>query len=259
MRDFDPIALAALSKAGQGGGGGGGGSELPEVAAADNGKFLGVVNGAWAKADVPSDYTITETNTYVVQPAASTNNEFPGSWSSHPDSAILVVGTEEYEIFPTDEERFDYKTADMEVIVTDMGSSTTVSMVDDIPDGTTCAIYTIAGNVTVNDRFKAAVAKAAEPLIVTLTPTYPMNPLAGGTHNASEADLSAAWASGRKIRAVISGVADFDLSLFDAGANMYTCNFVYAASGSVYMLVLAHIRAAAGTYGCNIFALTPAT
>lgn len=35
-------------------GGGGGGSELPEVTAEDNGDFLRVVNGAWAKDTVPS-------------------------------------------------------------------------------------------------------------------------------------------------------------------------------------------------------------
>lgn len=35
------------------GGGGGGGSDLPAVTAADNGKFLRVVNGAWAAAEVP--------------------------------------------------------------------------------------------------------------------------------------------------------------------------------------------------------------
>lgn len=97
-----------------------------------------------------------------------------------------------------------------------------------------------------------------EPLIVTLTPTNPLNPLGGGTHNASEADLSAAWASGRKIRAVISGVAEFDLSSFVANPDVYTCNFVYAASETDYVLVHAFIRANAGSYGCNIFALTSA-
>ena len=35
-------------------GGGGGGSGLPEVTAADNGKFLRVVEGAWAAAVVPN-------------------------------------------------------------------------------------------------------------------------------------------------------------------------------------------------------------
>ena len=34
--------------------GGGGESELPEVTSADNGDFLRVVNGAWAKDTVPS-------------------------------------------------------------------------------------------------------------------------------------------------------------------------------------------------------------
>ena len=34
-------------------GGSGGGSDLPAVTAADNGKFLRVVNGAWAAAEVP--------------------------------------------------------------------------------------------------------------------------------------------------------------------------------------------------------------
>lgn len=34
-------------------GGGGGGSDLPVVTASDNGKFLRVVNGAWAAAEVP--------------------------------------------------------------------------------------------------------------------------------------------------------------------------------------------------------------
>ena len=33
---------------------GGGGSGLPEVTAADNGKFLRVVEGAWAAAVVPN-------------------------------------------------------------------------------------------------------------------------------------------------------------------------------------------------------------
>ena len=37
-----------------GGGGSGGGSGLPEVTAADNGKFLRVVGGAWAAAVVPN-------------------------------------------------------------------------------------------------------------------------------------------------------------------------------------------------------------
>lgn len=37
-----------------GGGGSGGGSGLPEVTAADNGKFLRVVEGAWAAAVVPN-------------------------------------------------------------------------------------------------------------------------------------------------------------------------------------------------------------
>ena len=37
-----------------GGGGGGSGSGLPEVTAADNGKFLRVVEGAWAAAIVPN-------------------------------------------------------------------------------------------------------------------------------------------------------------------------------------------------------------
>ena len=34
---------------------GGGGSELPEVTSADNGKVLGVVEGAWGKADAPNE------------------------------------------------------------------------------------------------------------------------------------------------------------------------------------------------------------
>ena len=45
---------------------GGGGSDLPEVTEADNGKLLGVVNGAWNKMDAPSggvDYSTTEQNT----------------------------------------------------------------------------------------------------------------------------------------------------------------------------------------------------
>lgn len=33
--------------------GGGGGSGLPAVTSSDNGKVLGVVNGEWAKTDVP--------------------------------------------------------------------------------------------------------------------------------------------------------------------------------------------------------------
>ena len=44
----------------------GGGSDLPDVSEADNGKVLGVVNGAWSKADPPSgglDYSTTEQNT----------------------------------------------------------------------------------------------------------------------------------------------------------------------------------------------------
>ena len=39
------------------------GSDLPDVSAADNGKILGVVNGAWNKMDAPSgaiDYSTTE-------------------------------------------------------------------------------------------------------------------------------------------------------------------------------------------------------
>lgn len=45
---------------------GGGGSDLPDVTAADNGKILGVVNGAWNKMDAPSgaiDYSTTEHDT----------------------------------------------------------------------------------------------------------------------------------------------------------------------------------------------------
>lgn len=47
-------------------GGGGGGSDLPDVTEADDGKILGVVNGAWNKMDAPSgaiDYSTTEQNT----------------------------------------------------------------------------------------------------------------------------------------------------------------------------------------------------
>lgn len=39
----------------QGGGGGG----LPTVSASDNGKYLKVVNGAWAVASLPNIYTVT--------------------------------------------------------------------------------------------------------------------------------------------------------------------------------------------------------
>lgn len=45
---------------------GGGGSELPDVTAADNGKILGVVNGAWNKMDAPAgglDYSTSEQDT----------------------------------------------------------------------------------------------------------------------------------------------------------------------------------------------------
>lgn len=45
---------------------GGGGSDLPDVTSVDNGKILGVVNGAWNKMDAPSggvDYSTTEQNT----------------------------------------------------------------------------------------------------------------------------------------------------------------------------------------------------
>lgn len=43
-----------------------GGSDLPDVTAADNGKLLGVVNGAWNKMDAPIggvDYSTTEQDT----------------------------------------------------------------------------------------------------------------------------------------------------------------------------------------------------
>lgn len=45
---------------------GGGGSDLPEVTSADNGKILGVVDGAWNKMDAPAggvDYSTTEQDT----------------------------------------------------------------------------------------------------------------------------------------------------------------------------------------------------
>jgi hypothetical protein len=126
-------------------GGGGGGSGLPEVTAADNGKVLGVVNGAWA-------------------------------------------------------------------------------------------------------------ATKTTPLIVTLTPTNPTDPLGGGTHNASAADLSAAWAAGRAIRASISGVADFDLAMYDATGETYSCNFLYYA-GSTWFIVNAVVTEN-GTYGCMLFPIT---
>lgn len=48
--------LEALIAAKLSGSGGGGGAinPLPEATAADNGKFLRVVNGSWAAEDVPS-------------------------------------------------------------------------------------------------------------------------------------------------------------------------------------------------------------
>ena len=45
---------------------GGGGSDLPDVTEADNGKVLGVVNGAWNKMDAPAggvNYSTTEQST----------------------------------------------------------------------------------------------------------------------------------------------------------------------------------------------------
>lgn len=50
------------------GGSGGGGSSLPSVTSEDNGKVLGVVNGAWDKMAVPSggvNYSTTEQDTGI--------------------------------------------------------------------------------------------------------------------------------------------------------------------------------------------------
>lgn len=112
----------------------------------------------------------------------------------------------------------------------------------------------------------AALSKASQggggggsvaPLVVNLTPTDPTNPLGGGTHNASAADLSAAWAAGRPIRASITGVADFDLALYDAGRVLYSCVFVHYIV-EMPVLINAYITGS-GTYGCSAFYLTAAT
>lgn len=63
--------MIALAAALGGEGGGGGGSELPDVTAADNGKFLGVVNGKWDKTDPPSPGG--ETVPYDLQFTATTS------------------------------------------------------------------------------------------------------------------------------------------------------------------------------------------
>lgn len=70
-----------------GGGGGGGGAGLPPVTAADNGKVLGVVNGAWA-AD-SRGYTVETTESIIVPQQSVTTEEHGGQYGS----LITVTGS----------------------------------------------------------------------------------------------------------------------------------------------------------------------
>lgn len=82
-----------------------GGSNLPEVTSADNGKILGVENGAWSKMDAPSggvDYSTTEVDTGLkwIDNSPIYQRTFTGVAGSDPlisdASGINIIGVDGY-------------------------------------------------------------------------------------------------------------------------------------------------------------------
>jgi hypothetical protein len=102
---------------------------------------------------------------------------------------------------------------------------------------------------------------STSPLIVTLTPTNPSNPLAGGTHNGNATEMRSAWDSGRKIYCgLANGGALFELTDHDDDklGNRYGALFVYQVTPGTYVLVRVFIRDDESAYNSDLFTLTAA-
>lgn len=84
--------------AGKGSGSGDGGAGLPDVTSADNGMVLSVVDGAWAKADVPSGggikmYTYDAT---ANAPATFSYNDIKADFDSGSLPVLLIEYSDAY-------------------------------------------------------------------------------------------------------------------------------------------------------------------
>lgn len=87
----DTWNAAQLNEAANNGSIGGGGSSLPSVTVSDNGKVLGVVEGAWAKMDAPSGNNYSTTAQVIGKWTDGTTNVYRKTYTGTVDSSGTTV------------------------------------------------------------------------------------------------------------------------------------------------------------------------
>ena len=237
-------------------GSGGGGSSLPSVTSADNGKVLGVVDGAWAAA---SNALIVSIN---------------GNASSHTALEIKAAVDSGRPVFAVDSNGTFFALSQCATNGATFASIFGVSnAVQKRFVGTTGGVTSyncsIVPSVAVSeDGFElvgknGAWAKQKKKFVVTLTPT---SEDFSGTMDKTPAEITAAYEAGQEIVFNVVGFPGFDHVYIPAAWYTYATDMPRCAACATLVdvttglqIVIVTSDGGSSTYATSIYSLTPAS
>lgn len=235
-------------------GNGGGGSSLPPVTSSDNGKVLGVVNGAWA----------ADSNLFVVNVTLDAHNMNVADKTFAEISAAIDAGKQVVCVRDGKVYTFASKTssnfyfvelhANTSVLYISISSQNKVSIQTQYQLSSLSAQDNGSEMIVKN----GAWTKQKKKFLVTLTPT---SPDFSGTMDKTPAEITAAYNAGQEIV--------FDIPSMSArihATQFLEGNEVIRAGGMVFydvnsspVIITLVTDSSASTYATQIFAMTPAS
>ena len=240
------------------GGSGGGGSSLPAVTSSDNGKVLGVVDGAWA-ADA-NLFVVTANGTASVD---KTYAEIVAAYEAG-KSVYLVNSGATYILSNVDATAVDF------VSITNGGKPYTYRISSSNAKFSNIYVM-LPGKVGASDNgsemivANGAWTKQKKKFLVTLTPTSPDY---SGTMDKTVAEINAAYEAGQEIVFRVMTSATYYMDV-DCTARWFEGDFTYPSFNGYIVDTTQNVLLFAATsatndgtkqtYSTTVYALTPAS
>ena len=229
-----------------------GGSSLPSVTSADNGKVLGVVDGAWAADENVFIVTFTFSGGYK---ADKTFAEISDAMSAN-KRIIGVYGTSNIYECTKSSSGFSFSSITGKVSV----SAFIVGPNNVVQQAQGATVEAVLNNENGYELVSSSGkwVKQAKKFIVTLTPTSPDY---SGTMDKTPEEITAAYNAGQEIVFDIPALsAKINANQFLVGNDVIRAgSMVFYDVNSSPVIITVVTGSSASTYATQIFAMTPAS